>query len=90
MSVTVTDGTLSTGSVLAGYRLERKLGEGGMGAVYLARNPDLPRYDAIKVLSAELSRDPEFRARFIREADVAARLTHPNICLLYTSPSPRD
>ncbi len=83
MSVTVTDGTLSTGSVLAGYRLERKLGEGGMGAVYLARNPDLPRYDAIKVLSAELSRDPEFRARFIREADVAARLTHPNIVSVY-------
>ena len=73
----------TTGSVLAGYRLERKLGEGGMGAVYLARNPDLPRRDAIKVLSAQLSRDPEFRARFIREADVAARLTHPNIVAVY-------
>jgi serine/threonine protein kinase len=81
--VAVTDGTLTIGSVLAGYRLERKLGAGGMGAVYLARNPDLPRYDAVKVLSAELSRDPEFRARFIREADLAARLTHPNIVAVY-------
>ena len=82
-SSAVTDGTPSIGSVIAGYRLERKLGEGGMGAVYLARNPDLPRYDAVKVLSAELSQSPEFRARFIREADLAARLTHPNVVAVY-------
>ncbi len=69
--------------MLAGYRIERKLGEGGMGAVYLAANPDLPRHDAVKVLSAELSRNPDFRARFIREADVAARLNHPNIVAVY-------
>jgi serine/threonine-protein kinase len=83
MSLSVTEATLTIGSVLAGYRLERKLGEGGMGAVYLARNPDLPRYDAVKVLSGELSADPVFRARFIREADVAARLSHPNIVAVY-------
>ena len=83
MSEPVTEPGLIGGSLLAGYRIERKLGEGGMGAVYLASNPDLPRRDAIKVLSAELSRDPQFRARFIREADVAARLSHPNIVAVY-------
>lgn len=56
----------------AGYRIERMLGAGGMGTVYLARNPDLPRSEALKVLAAELSRDLDFRARFVREADVAA------------------
>jgi serine/threonine-protein kinase len=70
---------LSAGSVFAGYRIERMLGAGGMGTVYLARSPELPRSDAVKVLSAELSRDQEFRARFVREADVAAALDHPNI-----------
>jgi serine/threonine-protein kinase len=59
------------------------LGSGGMGTVYLARSPDLPRFEAIKVLSAELSRDPDFRARFVREADVAAGLDHPNVVSIY-------
>jgi serine/threonine-protein kinase len=70
-------------SIFAGYRIERVLGAGGMGTVYLARSPDLPRSEAIKVLSVELSRDPAFRARFIREADVAAGLDHPNIVSVY-------
>jgi eukaryotic-like serine/threonine-protein kinase len=74
---------LSAGSVFAGYRIERVLGAGGMGTVYLARDPDLPRSDALKVLSPELSRDPDFRARFIREADVASSLDHPNIVSIY-------
>jgi serine/threonine protein kinase len=46
---------LSAGSVVAGYRIERVLGTGGMGAAYLAANPTLPRRDVLKVLSAELS-----------------------------------
>ncbi|OBI46025.1 serine/threonine protein kinase [Mycobacterium kyorinense] len=54
-----------------------------MGAVYLAANPTLPRFDALKVLSPELSRDPDFRARFTREADVAAALQHPQIVSVY-------
>ncbi len=70
---------LSVGSTFAGYRIERLLGVGGMGVVYLARSPELPRSDALKVLSTELSRDADFRARFVREADVAAVLDHPNI-----------
>src|SRR5262245_55021757 len=55
-----------------------------MGTVYCAQNPELPRYDALKILSAGLSRNPEFRARFIREADVASRLNHPNIVSVYS------
>ena len=75
--------SLPAGMVIAGYRIERELGAGGMGAVYLAANPTLPRQDALKVLSAELSKDPDFRARFLREADVAAALDHPNIVAVY-------
>jgi eukaryotic-like serine/threonine-protein kinase len=74
---------VTIGSQFAGYQIERVLGAGGMGTVYLARSPDLPRSEALKVLSAELSRDPGFRARFIREADVAAGLDHPNIVSVY-------
>ncbi len=75
---------LSVGSVVAGYRIERVVGAGGMGTVYLAQNLDLPRRDALKVLSAELSYSDEFRARFIREADVASRLQHPNVVSIYS------
>ncbi|WP_433663022.1 serine/threonine-protein kinase [Nocardia sp. CA-128927] len=71
--------SLLPGTVFAGYLIERKLGSGGMGAVYLARHPRLPRRDALKVLSQAHSADAEFRARFLREAELAARLDHPNI-----------
>ncbi len=74
---------LSPGSIFAGYQIERVLGGGGMGTVYLARNPDLPRSEALKVLNAELSGDEDFRARFIREADVASALDHPNIVSIH-------
>ena len=75
---------LDPGAVVSGYRIERLLGSGGMGSVYLAANPTLPRRDALKILSAELSADPEFRARFTREADLAAGLDHPNVVTVYT------
>jgi serine/threonine protein kinase len=74
---------LSPGSLFAGYRVERVLGSGAMGTVYLARDPELPRGDALKVLNPELSQDAEFRARLNREADVAAALSHPNIVAVY-------
>jgi hypothetical protein len=74
---------LNSGDMLGGYRVARLLGAGGMGAVYLASHPSLPRFVALKVLSADLSRDPDFRARFQREADVAASLDHPNIVAVY-------
>ncbi|NKY56855.1 serine/threonine-protein kinase [Nocardia flavorosea] len=74
---------LPPGAVIGGYRIERVLGSGGMGAVYLGQHPSLPRQDAIKVLNAELSSDPEFRARFEREGSLAAGLDHPNIVPVY-------
>ncbi|MBB3606661.1 serine/threonine-protein kinase [Mycolicibacterium sp. BK556] len=81
---------LSAGSMVGGYRIEKLLGSGGMGAVYLAANPTLPRHDALKVLSAELSRDRDFRARFIREAEVASALDHPNIVAVYNRGETED
>ncbi|WP_446224439.1 protein kinase domain-containing protein [Nocardia sp. IBHARD005] len=74
---------LNPGTIVGGYRIQRILGAGGMGTVYLGKHPSLPRMDALKVLSAELSRDPEFRARFEREANLAAGLDHPNIVSVY-------
>ncbi|CAJ1493826.1 serine/threonine-protein kinase [[Mycobacterium] kokjensenii] len=70
---------LTAGSTFADYRIIRLLGSGGMGEVYLAEHPRLPRRDALKVLPANLSADPEFRERFNREADLAASLWHPQI-----------
>ena len=70
---------LEVGQVFAGYTIVRVLGAGGMGSVYLAWHPRLPRQDALKVLPADLTADPEFRARFEREAELAAGLSHPNI-----------
>ena len=54
-----------------------------MGEVYLAQHPRLPRQDALKVLRADVSGDQEFRQRFIREADLAAALSHPSIVTVY-------
>jgi len=71
------------GTVFAGFTLNRVLGAGGMGTVYLARHPRLPRWDALKLLSPELSHDPEFRKRFEQEADLTASLDHRNIVLVH-------
>jgi serine/threonine protein kinase len=71
--------SLEAGQVFAGYTIVRVLGTGGMGQVYLARHPRLPRQDALKVLPSELTADPEFRARFLREADLVAGLSHPHL-----------
>ncbi|ORV46779.1 serine/threonine-protein kinase [Mycobacterium conspicuum] len=71
--------SLASGQVFAGYTIVRVLGTGGMGSVYLATHPRLPRQDALKVLPADLTADPEFRGRFLREAELAASLSHPNI-----------
>ncbi len=70
---------LNNGDVFAGYTIIRRLGSGGMGEVYLAQHPRLPRKDALKVLPASLTADHEFRQRFGREADIAAELFHPHI-----------
>ncbi len=75
--------SLEVGQVFAGYTILRVLGAGGMGRVYLATHPRLPREDALKVLPAEYTDDPEYRKRFAREADVAAGLSHPHIVRIY-------
>jgi predicted Ser/Thr protein kinase len=66
------------------YDIQRLLGRGGMGAVYLAREKALERAVAIKVLPPETAADADTRERFRREARVAAKLTHPNIVPLHT------
>jgi serine/threonine protein kinase, bacterial len=70
---------LADGTTFAEYTIVRRLGTGGMGEVYLAQHPRLSRQDALKVLLAEVSADPEYRERFHREADIAAALWHPHI-----------
>jgi eukaryotic-like serine/threonine-protein kinase len=71
---------LALQTALAGeYSLQRELGRGGMGIVYLARDVQLDRDVAIKVLPSHLARTAESRQRFVREARTAARLSHPHI-----------
>jgi len=70
---------LAEGEVFAGYTIVRRLGTGGMGQVYLAQHPRLPRRDALKILPRELTANDEFRQRFNREADLAANLYHEHI-----------
>ncbi|RFZ63182.1 Serine/threonine-protein kinase PknF [Mycobacterium marinum] len=71
--------SLANGAIFAGYTVVRLLGSGAMGEVYLAQHPRLPRRDALKVLSASLSGEPDYRKRFAREADLACNLWHPHI-----------
>ncbi len=68
---------------IAGYRVIRQLGAGGMGQVFLVQHPRLPRQDALKLLDAGVSRNDEFKVRFQREADLLAQLSHPNIVTLH-------
>ena len=70
---------LSVGDRIGRFEILAGLGAGGMGEVYRARDPQLAREVAIKVLPAELSRDPDRRRRFEVEARAAGRLNHPNI-----------
>lgn len=65
------------------YEVLRLLGSGGMGTVYEARDPVLERRVAVKVLAADLARQAELRERFLREAQAAGRLRHPNIVQVY-------
>ncbi|WP_336082331.1 serine/threonine-protein kinase [Nocardia sp. SSK8] len=74
---------LPAGAVFAGFRIERVLGSGGMGSVYAARHPRLPRLVALKLLHSSFAADPLFRGRFEREAELAGRLDHPNIVAIH-------
>lgn len=84
----------NTGDVVGGFRLESRLGEGGMGVVWLAEEqstPDggapaaQPRRAALKVLPKDLAHSPEIRERFLRESGYAQRVKHPNIAEVYGS-----
>ncbi|MGY0500846.1 protein kinase domain-containing protein [Nocardia sp. FBN12] len=71
------------GEVFAGFTIEAMLGQGGMGTVYLARHPRLDRLTALKLLNRDLFADERVRARFEREADLAAGLDHPGIVTVF-------
>jgi tRNA A-37 threonylcarbamoyl transferase component Bud32 len=71
------------GQTLKNYGIEAKLGQGGMGVVYRARDSKLERNVAIKVLPPELVRDPERRRRFVQEARAASAVNHPAIASIY-------
>ena len=72
-----------TGQALLHYQILGKLGEGGMGIVYQARDIHLDRFVAIKVLPPDMVADPERRARFVQEAKAASALRHPNIVTIH-------
>lgn len=74
---------LNSGADFAGYTIVRRLGAGGMGEVYLVKHPRLPRQDAMKILNSAISADLAYQDRFIREADLAAGLWHPNVVAVH-------
>ena len=74
---------MQSGEVIGPYRVIAKLGEGGMGAVYRARDTNLGREVALKVLPESFSQDPDRVARFTREAQVLASLDHPNVATIF-------
>src|SRR4029453_6166638 len=76
-------GTSRVGQQLGAYTILSLLGAGGMGEVYLEKDPKLARKDAIKFLPPESTANEQAKRRLIREAKAAAKLDHPNICSIY-------
>jgi serine/threonine-protein kinase len=74
---------ISPGDNVGPYRIIEPLGQGGMATVFKAYHPALDRYVAIKVLHPAFKEDPNFNARFVREARIVAKLDHPNIVPIY-------
>jgi serine/threonine protein kinase/tetratricopeptide (TPR) repeat protein len=74
---------ITHGMMVSRYRIDRKIGAGGMGEVFLAHDTRLNRKVALKFLPTEYTSDPSVKARFTREAQAAAALSHPNIITVY-------
>src|SRR5207245_2026692 len=75
--------TLKPGTKLGRYEIRAKIGEGGMGEVYLAQDTKLDRKVAVKILPAEVAAHPDRMKRFVQEAKAASALNHPNIITIY-------
>ena len=78
-------GGLDAGSYVAGYRLEQRIGRGGMAAVFRAYDSRLDRLVALKVMAPSLAADEAFRKRFIRESRAAAAVDDPHIIPVYAA-----
>src|SRR3954447_12085833 len=76
---------LSPGEEFAGYRIERRLGRGGMGVLYLALEPGLDRRVALKLIAPEAAEDDVFSRRFAEESKIAASIEHPNVVPIYAA-----
>jgi len=76
---------LSDGDEFAGYRIERRLGRGGMGILYLALEPGLERRVALKLIAPEAAGDEVFSRRFAEESRIAASIEHPNVVPIYAA-----
>jgi hypothetical protein len=74
---------VDVGSVIAGHRIERVVGRGGMGVVYAAVDVALDRPVALKLIAPELAADPAFRRRFVTESRIAAAIDHPNVVPIF-------
>src|ERR1035441_4070749 len=76
-------GGLRAGALVAGYRIESRIGAGGMAVVYRARDERLGRWIALKVIAPEWTYDEEFRRRFVAESLAAARVDDPHVIPVY-------
>ena len=76
---------LSAGDEFAGYRIEQRLGRGGMGVLYLALEPGLERRVALKLIAPEAAADEVFARRFAEESKIAASIEHPNVVPIYAA-----
>ena len=90
MSLATTDEDPLIGSTLAGYKIEKRLGRGAMGTVYLARQLSLDRQVALKILAPRFSKDEDFIQSFLKEARSAGSLNHPNVVQVYDAGNEGD